>query len=143
VSNESCRATIGISSGTAYWEVVVTGGWDAVVGVETLSSSSLLSWVGSDASGWGIYTADGNIFNNGSPVAYANPVPAGTVIGFGLDMSAGTLRIWLNGVDKGIAFSGLTGTIYPATTGFGTGITANFGATPFVYSHDGYKAGVY
>ena len=145
----SCRATIGISSGTAFWEVVVTPGtFDSMVGIAMLSSD-LADYVGSGPGDWGMYTSNRSIVNNGAWVSYGspipgNPVPAGAVIGFGLNMSAGTLRIWINGVDQGVAVSGLAGkTIYPATSGFDAGITANFGATPFVYPQTGYSAGVY
>jgi hypothetical protein len=58
-------------------------------------------------------------------------------------MDAGTLRIWIDGVDQGIAFTGLTGTIYPASTIYANGVTANFGATPFAYPQAGYNADIF
>ncbi len=139
---QSIRATIGISSGTAFWEITPIDG-DGVVGIMG-PSANIGNWVGSDAYGWGLYFSDGTLYGSGKNPGWVTTVVAnGSVVGFGLDMNTGTLRIWVDGVDRGIAFTGLTGTIYPATTVFTDGITANFGATPFVYPQAGYDAGVY
>jgi hypothetical protein len=108
-------------------------------------SANLEDWVGSDAFGWGLYSSDGTLFGIGkNPGWVATPVRSSSVLGFGLDIDAGTLSIWVDGVYQGIAFTGLTGTIYPASTIFAEGVTANFGATPFVTNPlpAGYNAGV-
>lgn len=139
---ESVRATYGINSGTAYWEVTPISG-SGVIGVMT-TSAKISSWVGSDKYGWGLYSSSGNLYGKNKNPSWATTIVAkSSVVGFGLDMNAGNLRIWVNGVDKGIAFTGLTGTIYPATTVFRNGINANFGATPFKYPQAGYTAGVF
>ena len=138
------RATVGVSSGKAYWEVTPVYN-SAVFGIMG-PSANLESWVGSDAYGWGVYPDDGTLHGIGMYSGWvATPIPYGAVIGFGLDMDAGTLRIWVNGVDRGIAFTGLTGTIYPASTIYAEGVTANFGATPFVTNPlpAGYNADVF
>jgi uncharacterized protein YjdB len=140
----SIRATVGISSGKVYWEITPIYG-AAVFGIMG-PSANLESWVGDDAYGWGMYPVDGALFGIGKNPGWVAPAfTSGSVIGFGLDMDAKTLRIWVNGVDKGIAFTGLTGTIYPASTIFAGGATANFGATPFVTDPlpAGYDAGVF
>jgi hypothetical protein len=138
------RATVGVSSGKAYWEITPVYN-SAVFGIMG-PSANLESWVGSDVYGWGVYPDDGTLRGTGMNSGWvATPIPYGFVIGFGLDMDAGTLRIWVNGVDRGIAFTGLTGTIYPASTIYAEGVTANFGATPFVTNPlpAGYDAGVF
>jgi uncharacterized protein YjdB len=141
---ESVRATVGISSGTAFWEIT-PGIGDGVAGIMD-PLANVGSYIGLDpATGWGLYFLEGKLIGNGKNPGWVNtPITTGTVIGFGLDMDAGTLHIWVDGVDKGIAFTGLTGTIYPATTIYaGSNTTANFGATPFAYPKAGYDAGVY
>jgi uncharacterized protein YjdB len=138
------RATVGVSSGKAYWEITPVYN-SAVFGIMG-PSANLESWVGSDAYGWGVYPDDGTLHGIGMDSGWvATRIPYGAVIGFGLDMDAGTLRIWVNGIDRGIAFTGLTGTIYPASTIYAEGVTANFGATPFVTNPlpAGYNADVF
>jgi hypothetical protein len=140
----SVRATVGVSSGKAYWEITPVYSL-GVVGIMG-PSANLESWVGDGAYGWGIYPLDGTLRGIGMDSGWvATPIPYGSVIGFGLDMDAKTLRIWVNGVERGIAFTGLTGTIYPASTIYAEGVTANFGATPFVTNPlpAGYDAGVF
>lgn len=138
------RASLGISKGKAYWEVTPTY-HSTVFGIMG-PLANLESWVGSDTSGWGVYPINGNLYGSGkNPDWVATPISYGSVIGFGLDMDAGTLRIWVNGVDQGIAFTGLTGTVYPASTIYAAGATVNFGATPFVTNPlpDGYSADIF
>jgi hypothetical protein len=142
----SVRATVGVSSGKAYWEISPLYNAGAIGVMDP--SADLEEWVGFDAFGWGLYLSGGTLYGIGkNPGWVTTPVPYGAVIGFGLDMGdgtgTGTLRIWVNGVDKGIAFSGLTGTIYPASTIYADGVTANFGATPFAYPQTDYNADVF
>lgn len=139
---EAVRANVGVSSGKVYWELtnVQVAGVIGIMG----PSANLSSWVGADAYGWGLYTSGGTLYGTGkNPAWVTTTVPWNSTVGFGLDMDAGTLRIWVNGVDGGIAFTGLTGTIYPASTILPQGVTANFGATPFAYPQAGYTAGVF
>lgn len=141
---EAVRATIGVSSGTAFWEITAKN-LAVTVGIMG-SAADLESWVGSDLYGWGLYLSGGTLFGNAAninPAWVATAVANGSVVGFGLDMDAGTLRIWVDGVDKGIALTGLTGTIYPAITVLREGEAANFGATPFSYPQVGYSAEVF
>lgn len=64
-------------------------------------------------------------------------------------MDAGEISVRVNDIDYGVMFTGLTGNIFAMFSGLnnvGTpnGGTANFGATPFVYSVPvGYNAGLY
>ena len=65
-----------------------------------------------------------------------------------LDMDAGELTFWRNGSTMGLAYTGLTGTIFPMaggdTNSVDSGLLANFGATAFSYSPPaGYNAGLY
>lgn len=138
------RATQGISAGKVYWECphipfVVTGIANA--------AAPLNNFLGSDANGWGILGNGALSGINQNPgwvvapiLAYFNSIAA--IIGFGLDMDAGTLNIWVNGIDRGIAFTGLVGTIFPAATLDGGGTQANFGF-PLTSPDPSYISGVY
>jgi hypothetical protein len=75
-------------------------------------------------------------------------LPTGTtwttndVIGIALDLDAGTLVFYKNGVSQGTAFTGLSGTWYPwvRVDTSGSVCVANFGQRPFAYPVSGYKA---
>jgi len=140
------RATIGLTAGAWYWEQYASSEIDGVAD----SLASLDAALGSDVHGWGIFAFNGTLFGtNQNPAWVATPCPnyfasLPARFGFGLDMDAGTLRIWVNGVDRGIAFTGLTGTIYPAagaTPGWNS--LVDFGADHLQNPHAGYNTGVY
>jgi hypothetical protein len=145
----SVRATQGKSSGKWYWEVVSTGDAGKALNGAAKSTAPLNNFVGVDTNGFGLYWLDGTKVTNSTNTAYAGGAIANsTVVGVKLDMDAGTLGFIVNGVDKGTAFSGLSGTFYPiGGTGSTTGnviVTANFGASGFSGSvPSGYNPGVY
>lgn len=132
------RATTGKSSGKWYWEVTVTS-WGspgpATIGVAD-SSAALTTILGNDIHGWS-YNSNGNEFHNASATAYAATFTTGDVIGVALDLSAGTITFYKNGTSQGVAYSSLSGTLYPACSNGNSSalvLTANFGATAFAYS---------
>jgi hypothetical protein len=142
--NGSVRSSIGVSSGKWYWETTVTTYGNIVVGVaySTLSSSQTPS---SDPNAWAYY-GDGNLWHNSSSSAYGATYTTGDVIGYALDMGAGTLTCYKNGVSQGVLVSGLSGTVYAADGGYAAnGVnTTNFGASAFAYSvPSGFNAGLY
>lgn len=149
VNDALTRATIGKSSGKWYWEVTVNAGQFVLTGIS--QGASAASYLGNDAFGWGWYTTyNGNAYHSAGPtdagVPYSAPAPLGTVLGFALDMNAGRLTGYLNGVSQGVMASGLTGTMYPAIDLYNTGAnaTANFGAAPFAFPPpNGYNEGLY
>ncbi len=137
------RGLFGMSSGKWYWENKITaGGSDGGIGVGT-TAASLGNIVGGDAYGWGYSAGSGFAGNNGAFVAYGATWGVGDVIGVALDMTDGTLTFYKNGVSQGVAFTGLTGTLYPMLSLFDASgsATANFGATAFAYTPPtGYSA---
>ncbi len=134
-SNGSVRATAGKASGKWYWEVTPSGVSFCYIGVSTASEAVTATYVGNSATGWAWYNA-GEKVNNASFSVYGASFGAGDVIGVALDMDSGTITFYMNGVSQGQAFSGLTGTVFPAVTvgGTTTTLTANFGATAFAHS---------
>lgn len=146
------RANMGKSSGKWFFEVTPAGitdpNFNFSIGVVN-STAPLTDMPGSDANGWAFW-GQGDKFTNGlaNVQAYLTVVPVnGDVWGFAVDMTAGTIKMYVNGVDKGVMFSGLTGTLYPAFGNFNCfdpKVTFNFGATAFAYSvPSGYNAGWY
>lgn len=139
-STSAVRSVRGVSSGTYYWELTInTANQRELVGVMD-GASSIAALLGSTATSYGYFGFDGQKRNNGSFAAYGAAFTNNDVISVLLDMDAGTLTFWKNGVTQGQAFSGLTGTLHAAFGGgsgsFTEQVTANFGAsgTPFAYA---------
>jgi hypothetical protein len=137
------KATMGMSSGKWYWECVwrgTTGG--SLFGIASESTPSSTEYLGLTATAWSYYI-NGVKYNNGSSSSYGASYTTNDVIGVALDMDAGTLVFYKNGVSQGTAASGLTGVYFPAAgnsdvNDFGT---FNFGQRPFAYTApSGFKA---
>ena len=130
----SGRGSIGVSSGKWYWEVTNLGGNNSI-GIQN-AAASLGTYCGGDANGWS-YFIDGNKYNNNSGTTYGAAYTTGDVIGVALDLTAGTLTFYKNNTSQGVAYSGLSGTIFPgfsSSTGGGVSFAANFGQRPFTYT---------
>lgn len=144
------RVFQGLSSGKWYWEYTIdsTAGTDYYfVGVSAtdedphLSSNMYPGKVG----GYGYVGVSGDKYHLGVNAAYGTTFTVGDVIGVMLDMDNGKIYFSKNGVIQnsgdpvagtGFAYSGLTGTLYPAVGlhTAGEGVTANFGASAFTYT---------
>lgn len=146
----SLRSTTGVTSGKWYWEITpnVTSGSGVVnqlIGVAN-ATAGLGTYLGADAAGWTYYGNSGVKINNSAQTAYAATYNLGDIISVALDMDAGTLTYYKNCGSLGVAFSGITGTIYAGLTvaDSATQATANFGASAFSCSvPSGYNAGLY
>ena len=117
----------GVRSATSF----TTGGvGDLMIEVERLASANVIvgfmkstgsladsAFVGSDANGWGYYASNGNKFNNGTGSAYGASLAAGDKFRAKIN-AAGDIEFFKNGVSQGVAFTGLSGTFYPAVSVF-------------------------
>lgn len=141
--NEPVRATVGKSAGLWYWEI--TGANN--VGISTTALTMVAGNYPGAASGSYGYNKTGIRISNGSSAAYGTTFSPSDVIGIALDLSAGTLTFYKNGVSQGVAYSGLSGTFYPTCSVFGTSepvCTANFGGSALTYSPPpGHNPGIY
>ena len=146
---EMTRSTISKTSGKWYWEITLNtdGGYSFGMGICN-SSEVTSNYTGGSANSWAYDCSAGvaNKVHTGTAVAYGTLFVQGDVIGVALDMTGGTLIYYRNGVSQGTAYSsGITGTMYAAVTPWNTSLcTANFGASPFVYTvPSGYNAGLF
>lgn len=148
LSNGSVRSTIGKSSGKWYWEISSTGSRYPIIGVGDLTAT-LGSYPGADANGFTYYGLTARKITNAVQTVYGSTwSDAAHIVGVLLDMDAGTIEFYKNGVSMGVAFTGLSGTFYAMTGGDTDGgpsdATANFGASAFTHSvPSGYNAGLY
>ncbi len=139
----SVRATVGVSSGKYYWEITPTTSLSSsntvLFGIGD-PSMPLTTYIGAFSSGKGYYAFDGNKYPEAT--SYGATYTANDVIGIALNMDAGTLTFYKNGVSQGQSHSGLSGTWFPAISLYGTvTVVANFGQRPFAYNApSGYKA---
>jgi hypothetical protein len=135
--------TIALSSGKWYWEMVPTVIADAMIGIvkSDWSPTANSSQFWDSAGGYG-YLNNGQKYNNASGASYGASFTTNDVIGIALDLDAGTLVFYKNGVSQGTAYSSLSGTFKPAFGAYQTckGI-ANFGQRQWAYAAPaGFKA---
>jgi hypothetical protein len=140
---EGCTGTIYVSSGKYYFEF--TNSYSAVmIGVCT-NDNPLSNSFSASTTSW-TYYSNGQKFGNGANgVSYGASFTTGDIIGVALDMDAGSITFYKNGVSQGVAFStGLSGkVITPLVSSFvaaGAKGSANFGQRAFAYPLSTYKA---
>jgi len=135
----NAKGTIAVSSGKWYWEVTpqTTATANVAGGILGAAETSITSPPGAYATGYA-YLNTGEKSNNGTDTAYGATYGANDVIGTALDLDAGTLVFYKNGVSQGTAFSSLSGTFVPAigdtSSTSGAGLVCNFGQRDFEYT---------
>jgi hypothetical protein len=140
--NVGVAGTFTLSSGKWYWELIAGSQYNSI-GINLASRPVIYP---NQAGGGLIYYGLGNgpANNDGVLVINLGAFTADDVIGAALDLDAGTLAYYKNGVSLGTPFTGISGTYYPV---FGTidgpyplG-NVNFGQRPFAYTApSGFKA---
>jgi len=134
-TNFGVRGSISVSSGKWYWETTITavGTGSLLLGIANATWD--LTYVGSTSGSYGYFSANGNKGNNTSFSAYGATFTTNDVIGIALDMDSGTLTFYKNNTSQGTAFTGLSGSFFPAFSGQTSDSAAvNFGQRPFSYT---------
>ena len=108
-------ASEGFTQGRNKWAVRIERSSTAYLFIGVAHSSvNTTNFLGFDCFGWG-YIGDGALYHKRTKLRnYGEAFEEGDVIGVDLDMSKGTLSFSKNGNDLGVAFTGLTGEVYPA-----------------------------
>ena len=142
-NSSSVFGTIGISSGKWYWEVICYDG--VMTGVsDTQRSGGTYPGNFANSCAWNTYytlntanTYVSGTFTKAGTISGSAGVN-GDVIGCALDMDAGTIKYYVNGVvtNSGNAvFTNITGTVYPLFRGaLGSTSSVNFGQRGFAYT---------
>lgn len=142
---QSVRATDYKSSGKHYYEVLfggmTTGLQSTYIGVSTSGGSIADNRsVGDTTGGWSIRPANfgsSTLFKEGvNSGGYGADWTTGDVISVLLDLDAGSLEFWKNGVSQGVAVaSGITGALAPMVTGVSSNVlTGAFKTSGFAYA---------
>lgn len=141
------RSVVGVSSGKWYWELTVNGSNAREIVGSADSAYPLANVLGNSSNSYGYFAADGNKRNNSVSSAYGATFGINDVISVLLDMDVGSIIFWKNGTSQGTAYTIVSGTQYAAFSGatasFPEQVTANFGASAFVYTPpEGYYYGL-
>ena len=147
-SKATIPASIAVSSGKWYWEVTCGATNNLSVyefGIVSTSVNITESLDSMTGGSYCYYGYNGYKYSSTSGSSYGATFTNGDVIGHALDLDAGTLTFYKNNVSQGVAFTGISGTFYPAacsgSTGSNINFTANFGQRPFSYTPPtGFKA---
>ncbi len=137
----SVRCTGGLSSGKHYFEFEYTDYiGNAMFGVAG-AAASLAARIGDSSVGWAYNGSNGQKYHDNAGTAYGDTlVTDGDIIGVAIDMDAGKIWFSKNGVwqdsgnpaaGTGEAYSGLSGTVYPALSAYSnsTKVTTQFFAS--------------
>ena len=131
-------SSFAVSSGKWYFEAKFTNfpaSSGAFVGVsrDTVQWVNNLSHFGQSSvpGSYGYYSGNGNIYDGSAAPTYASTYSTNDIIGCALDLDAGTLHFYKNGVDQGEAASGLTGTWNFGVSSLDTPAVVNFGQRVF------------
>jgi hypothetical protein len=149
-NTKAAVGTIAVSSGKWYWEVLCTGSSGTYantfqLGIASISTLHRTTTPDSLSGVYIWYGYNGTKYVNGASGAYSSAYSVNDLIGFALDLIAGTLTCYKNGVSQGVLTSGLSGTFYPiVSNGNGSSlvtVTCNWGQRPFAYTApSGFKA---
>ena len=140
------RATFGVSSGKWYWEATINSSINSTYypspGICSMDEQ-VPNQLG-DGTGGHAYMANGQKYTNATLSSYGASFTQNDIIGFALDMDAGTLVAYKNGTSQGTMVTGLTGTWSPSWNHYqSTSLIYNFGQRPFAYTPPtGYAAGL-
>lgn len=125
-------------SGLFYFEVkIISKGREGLIGIGFCTKSVKLSrHPGWENHSWGYHGDDGNSFCcSGTGTPYGPTFTTDDVIGCGVNFRTNTAFYTKNGINLGVAFRDLKGSLYPCV-GLrtpGEVIEANFGQTPFFF----------
>lgn len=123
-------STVGVRSGKWYWEVTCgVAGFVTSIGITSNLEANGFT------TGMATYHYDGTKYIGATNSAYGAAYTNNDVIGFALDLDAGTLVCYKNGASQGTLISGLSGTYYAYTTLYGSNnVNFNFGQRAFSYT---------
>lgn len=165
-SQDAVRSTISKSAGKWYWEynvdvfTVAPGAGDSTLGlgIATVLANMNVE-LGQTVFGWAYRSKPDHVpdtvdkFHGAGSSVYGSAFGVGNTVGVALDMDAGLITFYLDGVSQGVAWADLLDAASAIFAAIGcvdndgvtvATITANFGASAFAYSvPSGYNAGLY
>ncbi len=124
--------TIHMSSGKWYWEVYINNvsshqmqGIVPSVRANGKTNFTADVYAGSYSDEWG-YRNDGRLYNSASGTSWGSTYTTGDILGFALDMDAGTLDVTKNGASTGSQITGISGSYRVCCTLYGSASKASY-----------------
>jgi hypothetical protein len=142
-ANSKTYGNFVVSTGKWYWEIFHVSSASSANTLGVVPGGAYLTTVWSQ--GVGYYGYDGTKVVSGSQTAYGATYGTGVTIGIALNLDAGTITFYRNGVSQGSITlpSSVTGWKFNCTNGTSDGpqvISCNFGQRFFAYPVSGFKA---
>jgi hypothetical protein len=146
---QTALSTIAVSSGKWFAELTLTTHSVTNAGIHfgiaaTSYSPAAGNYLGNTSTSYAyrsvVGEATGSKVNSNSFTSYGAVSTQGDVVGLALDLDAGTLTFYKNGVSQGQAFSGISGTFVIALSVYNAAGSINFGQRPFAFPVSGFKA---
>ena len=128
------RSTFFVSSGKWYWEVTLSPGTGGFWKAGIRDAAAALTATTTTSTGYEYVAFNGNKNAPGVYSSYGSALVNGDVLGFALDMDAGTITVYKNNTSLGVMFSGLSGSYSPTVSMYNSFISLNFGQRPFAYT---------
>ena len=124
-----------MSSGKWYYEYHDVVSNEHVIGIGPPDVSITGNLGSGTPSGFGYGSETGAKYSDGGNSSYGSSWTSGDVIGVAFDADVGELSFYKNGIDQGVAFTGLTTEYVPVISINGTSRSAsvNFGQKPFKF----------
>jgi hypothetical protein len=127
-----------MSTGKWYWELACTFFTTNPVFLIGIAPEGIVITDSTQNSTYSYYGNGGTVYELGSASAYGASYTTGDIIGVSLDVDAGTLIYYKNGVSQGTAFTGLSGNFTPS---FGDTSSANQATAVANFGQDSSFAG--
>jgi len=143
------RSTMHVSSGLWYWEVTLGNNQFSIFGIiptEYDMDTSTNYWIAQVTGSYCFYPYNGKTYSGseagGIQYTSADTSASGVTYGMALDLDAGTLTYYKNGVSLGTAYTGISGSFSPAAGLYNQSgnDSYNFGQRAFDNLPAGYKA---
>jgi hypothetical protein len=111
------QGVVGQSSGVRQFEIVTSAVTNVLYVIAGLAQAMPFTgpWNYNSGTSWTVLMSNGQKYTNGTTnAAFTTAIAAGATIGFVVNFAAGSITVYVNGVSRGVMFTGLTlGTVYP------------------------------
>ncbi len=92
----------------------------SMIGVTDRKTVNTSDFLSHNARGYAIYLVNGQKYSNRQSTSYSTAIHKGDEVGVLVDLGKKTINFFKNGIDLGVAYTNITGPLYPAVTVYST-----------------------